>query len=91
MAAQYKFRLYVAGDGPHSVEAVGNLKAFCDECLIGRCEIEVVDVMREQQRALDDRVMLTPLLVKVSPAPTRRIVGNLSQRQELRRALGLTG
>jgi circadian clock protein KaiB len=86
---RFKFRLYVAGDGPHSVQAVANLRALCREHLPERHEIEIVDVLREPQRALEDHVLLTPLLVKLSPTPVRRIVGSLSQREPLRQTLEL--
>jgi circadian clock protein KaiB len=88
-APHYKFRLYVAGDGPHSTQAVANINAICREHLAERHEIEIVDVLREPQRALADFVMLTPLLVKLSPAPIRKITGSLSQRGPVLQALGL--
>jgi circadian clock protein KaiB len=87
--AHFKFRLYVAGDGPNSTQAVANLDAICREHLAQRHEVEVVDVLREPQRALADLVMLTPLLVKLSPAPIRKITGTLSQREPVLHALGL--
>lgn len=87
--AQFKFRLYVAGGAPHSTQAIANLRALCRELLPERYEIEVVDVLREQQRALADGVMLTPMLVKLAPAPIRKIVGSLSQREPVLQALGL--
>jgi circadian clock protein KaiB len=86
---QFKFRLYVAGDGPNSLQAIANLNALCREHLPERHEIEIVDVLREQQRALADGVMLTPLLVKLSPAPIRKIIGTLSRREPVLQALGL--
>jgi len=87
--AHFKFRLYVAGEGPNSAEAVGNLTALCREHLPKRHEIEVVDVLVQKGRALADGVMLTPLLVKLSPAPVRKIVGNLSPGASVLLALGL--
>jgi circadian clock protein KaiB len=89
-ATPFKFRLYVAGDGPNSALAIANLWAICREHLPERHEIEIVDVLRDQKRALADRVMLTPLLVKFSPEPTRKITGTLSQRAPVLQALGLT-
>lgn len=85
----FKFRLYIAGDGPNSTQAVANLKSLCRDLLPNRHEIEIVDVLREPQRALDDQVFLTPMLLKLSPAPVRRIVGTLSQRELLLQGLGL--
>ncbi len=88
-AVLIKFRLYVAGDGPHSTQALANLAAICRQHFAGRHEIEVIDVLTDQDRALADGVMLTPLLVKYSPAPTRKIVGTLSKAEPVLEALGL--
>jgi circadian clock protein KaiB len=86
---QFKFRLYVAGDGPNSAKAIANLKALCAEHLVEKCEIEIVDVLVEQQRAIADGVLLTPLLMKTAPAPVLKVVGTLSNLQPLLLALGL--
>lgn len=85
----YKFRLYVAGDSPNSLLAITNLNAFCREHLPERHEIGLVDVLQEPRRALADNVLLTPMIVKISPGPVRRIIGNLSRREAFLAALGL--
>jgi circadian clock protein KaiB len=51
--------------------------------------IEVIDVLSRPLRALADGVVVTPTLIKVSPAPEQQIIGNLSEEAELLRALGL--
>ena len=84
----FKLRLYVAGDAPNSTQARANLDALCRSYLPA-CEIEIVDVLREPKRAMDDRIFMTPTLVKLSPAPGRTIVGTLSQTQPVLQALGL--
>ena len=85
----FKFRLYVAGDAPNSAQARINLAALCRAELPGRHEIEIVDVFRHPKRALVDGIFMTPTLVKVSPGPTRRIIGNLNQTKAVLDALGL--
>jgi circadian clock protein KaiB len=85
----FKFRLYVASNTPHSVKAMANLKQFCHEHLAGRHVIEVVDVIKHPKRALTDQIYLTPTLVRITPAPVRRIVGTLSDPQPLFEAMGL--
>lgn len=87
--AIFKFQLYVAGDGLNSAQAVTNLAALCRVHLPQRHEIEVVDVFREPKRALAEGVFMTPTLVKLAPAPSRRIVGTLSQTLPVLQALGL--
>jgi circadian clock protein KaiB len=85
----YKFRLYVAGEGPHSLQAIANLQAICSEYLEGRHEIELIDVFADPDRALADHVILTPLLMKLSPGPLRKLVGTLGQRTSVLIALGI--
>jgi circadian clock protein KaiB len=85
----FRFRLYVADDAPNSVRAVSNLNALCRAHLQGRHEIEVVDVFRHPERALADEIYMTPTLVRLAPAPVRRIVGSLSDAPAVLQALGL--
>ena len=87
--AQYKFRLYVAGDTLNSAQAIGNLAALCRDYLPSRHEIEIIDVFREPKRALADGIMMTPTLLRITPSPVRRIIGTLSQVQPVLQALGL--
>lgn len=84
-----RFRLYIAGQSPNSVLALRNLRALCEQHLGGGHEIEVVDVLRHAGAALDDRILVTPTLLKLAPAPTCRIIGNLSQADVVLATLGL--
>ncbi len=46
-------------------------------------EIEVVDVQRDPARAARDGIMVTATLLKLSPSPGCRILGNLKNRDAL--------
>ena len=85
----YKFRLYVAGNTENSALALANLKALCRDYLAGHFTIEVVDVFREPQRGLSDGVLMTPTLIKLTPGPVKKIIGNLSEGLTVLRTLGL--
>jgi len=88
--ALYRFRLYVADGGLNSARAIANLNAICQAQLSDRHEIEIVDVYQQPERALTDAIFMTPTLVKLAPAPTRRIVGTLSDVPIVLQVLGLT-
>lgn len=88
-APAYKFRLYVAGDAENSLAAVANLRHICDRFLPGRYEVEQVDVLLDPMRALADGVFMTPMLVKLSPPPVRKLVGSLSQTKTVLQTLDL--
>jgi circadian clock protein KaiB len=85
----YRFRLFVAADTVNSGQAMANLNSLCRERLAGRHEIEIVDVFREPQRALTEGIRMTPTLLKLAPAPARRIVGTLVDTQRVLETLGL--
>ncbi len=88
-ATVFRFRLYVAGDAQHSVEALVNLYDICRRLLPNRHEIEVVDLFLEPARAVEDGVSVTPALMKLSPAPVLTILGTLNQTQIVVQTLGL--
>lgn len=84
-----KLKLFVAGDTENSTQAMTNLSALCTKFLPDRCEIEIIDVFRCPNRANDLGIFMTPTLFKVSPKPSRTIVGTLSDAQPVLQALGL--
>jgi circadian clock protein KaiB len=81
--------LYVAGRAPNSVKAVANLEAICRRHLKEGYKLEVVDVCEHPLRALNDGILVTPSLAKVSPAPTANVIGNLSDTGSVLAALGV--
>jgi len=83
-------RLYVAGRAPNSVKAIANLEAICREYLKDAYKLEIVDVCEHPRRALDDGVLVTPSLAKLSPKPSANVIGNLSDTSSVLAALGLT-
>jgi circadian clock protein KaiB len=83
------FRLYVAGGAPNSVRAIANLYFICRRHFPESHRIEIIDVLKEPLRALAEAIVVTPTLVKVSPGPEQQIIGNLSEEDEVLRALGL--
>lgn len=83
------FRLYVANDTLNSARARANLQSFCREYFHDRCKIEVVDILHEPLRTLSDGILVTPTLIRLSPLPVRKIVGDLSDRTAVLLALGL--
>ena len=82
-------RLYIAGRAPNSVKAIANLEAICREHLKDSYKLEIVDVCEHPRRALDDGILVTPSLAKLSPTPGAHVIGNLSDTSSVLAALGL--
>jgi circadian clock protein KaiB len=87
--ARIRLTLYVCGPTARSTRAIGNLREVCENVLGDDVEVSVIDVLDHPDRAEADRVLATPTLVKTAPPPVRRIVGDLSDQQELLGALGI--
>ena len=85
------FRLYIADETITSVQALANLEAICGNYVRGPYKVEVVDILIEPLRALSDGIIVTPTLVRLSPLPTRHIVGDLCDTTAVLQTLGLSG
>ena len=86
----YLLRLFMAGDGSNSRQALSNLRQLCREHLKGRCTIETVDVIKDFESAIRENILVTPALILVAPSPRVVILGNLSDRPKLLLALRLS-
>lgn len=87
--ARYNLRLYVAGASTNSVRAIANLKAICEEHLAGRYDLEIVDVHKDNSVVAQEQIIALPLLMRLSPAPQRRLIGDMSDTQKVLHGLGL--
>src|ERR1700726_281732 len=86
---KYILRLYVAGSTPQSSRAITNIKAICETYLKDRYAPTVVDLYEERERARQDQIMVAPTLIRQSPRPIRRLIGDLSQTDRVLAALDL--
>jgi circadian clock protein KaiB len=80
---KWNLRLYVAGQTPKSIKAFDNLKKICDEYVLGRYSIEVIDLTVNPQLAKGDQILALPTLVRKLPQPIRKIIGDLSNTERV--------
>ena len=85
----YRLILFITGGTSASQAAEGNLRALCRSRLAGRHELEIVDVLRDPDRAAAEGVVATPTLMRVLPEPQRRVFGDLSDPCRVMAALEL--
>jgi circadian clock protein KaiB len=83
MTAQYVLKLYITGQTPRSLQAIENLHYTCQKVLKDQYELIIVDVLENPQMAEDDKILATPTLVKLSPPPLRRVIGDMSQTDKV--------
>lgn len=80
---QWQLRLYVAGESPMSVRAFANLKKLCDAHLDGQFEIEVIDIVEHPDMARRDGIVAVPTLVRRRPLPLRKVIGDLTNTEDV--------
>ncbi len=89
-ADAYKLRLFITGASTNSTRAVTNLKEICEKYLKQNYELEIVDVHQQPLLAESEEIIALPLLVKKSPGPERRLIGDMSNTEKVLRGLGIT-
>lgn len=80
---KYVLKLYITGQTSKSEIAVTNLQKMCNEDLKSEYQLEVIDILENPQLAEDERIIATPTLIKMIPAPLRRIIGDLSEKEQV--------
>lgn len=85
--ALYELRLFIAGVSPRSQRTIENLRRICATYLAGRYTLEVVDIYQQPHLAEDNQIVAAPTLLKLAPAPVRRLIGDLSDERRVLRGL----
>lgn len=76
-------RLYVIGKTPKSAKAVEDLRTLLEDEFKDQYSLEVIDIFENPQLAEDDKIIATPTAIKFLPPPTRKVIGDLSDREKV--------
>jgi circadian clock protein KaiB len=80
---KHLFKLYITGQTPRSERAIANLRRICNAALKNNYELVIIDVLEQPHLAEEDRVLVTPTLIKQVPPPPRRVLGDLSDTERV--------
>ncbi|MDN3657917.1 circadian clock KaiB family protein [Ferruginibacter paludis] len=87
-ADEYELRLFVTGASPNSVRAIANIKRICELYLAGNYNLEIIDVYQQPLLAEEQQLIALPMLLKSSPLPQMRLIGDMSDTQKVLKGLG---
>ena len=79
----YILRLFVAGLTPNSQRAIDNVQNICETYLLGRYELEIIDIYQQPIFAKEGQIVAAPTLVRELPLPLRKFIGDLSQTEKI--------
>ena len=83
-------RLYVAGETSRSIAAIANLRRLCEKHLPGIYRIEIIDLLKHPERAMNDQIVAVPTLVRGLPQPVLKLIGNLSSAEKVFQGLEIS-
>ncbi len=75
---KYILQLFVAGILPNSIRAIENMNAIAEKYLAGRYDLEIIDIHQQPELALAAEIIAIPTLIKKRPLPEERMIGDLS-------------
>ena len=81
--SSFVLKLFVAGSTPRANLAIENLRRICERELHGEYELEVIDVLKRPELAEQEQILATPTLIKQLPPPLRRVIGDLSDADQV--------
>jgi len=85
----YVLKLYVAGGSARCRLAVTNLRNLANEHLPDNSTTEVIDLLTHPELAVEAAILAVPTLVKEQPKPVRKVIGDLSNTENVLIGLGL--
>jgi circadian clock protein KaiB len=83
------FQLYITGASPNSSRAISHLKILLDKCMNGRYQLQIIDVYQQPGIAESVDIIALPLLIRKRPLPERRLIGDMSDEEKVKKSLGL--
>lgn len=83
-------QLYVSGMSPKSMEAIDNIKHICEEHFKDAFELEIIDIYKNPEVALEHHIIFCPSLIKHFPLPRKVLIGTLSDAEKVIKALGIS-
>ena len=81
--------LFITGNNPRSQSAVERLREAVGD-MVEAVDLDIVDVQEKPDLAEAHRVLATPTLIRLAPLPTLRLVGDMSNTELLRQAMGVS-
>jgi circadian clock protein KaiB len=80
--ARFKFSVYIARPTDESDAALDRLRKICDEAIPRNYDIKVIDLSKNPELARDHDIVATPAVFRTLPAPVRRSIGNLTNKDK---------
>ncbi|MGF1542788.1 MAG: circadian clock KaiB family protein [Pleurocapsa sp.] len=83
----YVLHLFISGDRSNTEQTLATIHQVLEKGLTTPYTLKVIDIQKNPEQAEIRQISATPTLVRVSPLPVRRIVGQLDDIQRVLRII----
>ena len=84
----HSLKLYIASNTVNSHQAMNTLAEICHDDLNDDCQVEIIDILENFEQAENNNIVAIPtLLIESESFSQRRLIGNLSNRQQVLREI----
>lgn len=80
-------KIYIIGNSARSAQTTERLKSILESHYKDCYRLEIIDLLTEPHRAEEDKILATPTVIKEFPAPTIKLVGEISDEKRILDAL----
>lgn len=84
-----RFRLYISENAPYSIRAIVNLKRLFEQLDLCQGQLEILDIHKHAHMAFSDKIQVVPTLLKLTTKGSVRWVGDISNKEMLRRKFSI--
>ena len=82
-------KLFVVSTSPQTAKIIQQIQALCDSSSDGPMALDVIDILQSPELADREKIVAVPTLIKELPPPMRRVIGDLSNSDQVREGLAL--
>jgi circadian clock protein KaiB len=84
MSHTVTLRLYIMGSIPRSKKIIDRIRKACDTRIgSGGYTLDIKDIHKHPSVAEEDNILAVPTLIRYTPLPVKRIIGDISAEKIL--------
>ncbi len=91
MTKKYVFKIFLSGRTSRSEQLIANLKNFLKDEFKDQYSLEIIYVTEDTAAAESAKILCTPALIRELPPPSRRVVGDITDKKKVLAGLDLSG
>lgn len=87
---EFELKLFISGASRNSTRAINNLQRILDTHVAGRYNLQIIDLYQDESLAESEQIVAVPLLIRKSPLPEQRLIGDMSDEERVIKKLQIT-